>query len=231
MKLINYISSAAMPMVILIILLYGITEKQKVFDLFVDGAKSGLKIVLKIFPTLIGLFVAIGALRSSGIIDLIINILMPILNLLKIPSEIMPLAMLRPVSGSASMAIATDIMKNFGVDSNIGVLASVIMGSTETTLYTIAVYSSAVGIKKTRFVLFAALCADVAGILASVVICRILSWSFYWQILRQDVLYIYNLFQKEVKMLIKILEFISIFLIVKKIIIKILSKNILKKIS
>ena len=175
MKLINYISSAAMPMVILIILLYGITEKQKVFDLFVDGAKSGLKIVLKIFPTLIGLFVAIGALRSSGIIDLIINILMPILNLLKIPSEIMPLAMLRPVSGSASMAIATDIMKNFGVDSNIGVLASVIMGSTETTLYTIAVYSSAVGIKKTRFVLFAALCADVAGILASVVICRILS--------------------------------------------------------
>lgn len=175
MKLINYISSAAMPMIILIILLYGLSEKQKVFDLFINGAKSGFKIVLKIFPTLIGLFVAIGALRSSGIIDLIINMMMPILKILNIPSEIMPLAMLRPISGSASMAVATDIMKNFGVDSNIGILASVIMGSTETTLYTIAVYSSAVGIKNIRFVLWAALAADVAGILASVVICQILS--------------------------------------------------------
>lgn len=175
MKLINYISSAAMPVIILMIILYGLLEKKNVFDLFIDGAKGGLEIVLKIFPTLIGLFVAIGALRSSGIIDLIINMLVPILKVLNIPSEIMPLAMLRPISGSASMAVATDIMKNFGVDSNIGILASVIMGSTETTLYTIAVYSSAVGIKNTRFVLWVALAADLAGILASVVICRILS--------------------------------------------------------
>ena len=167
MKIINYISSAAMPIVILVILLYGLTEKKNVFDLFIDGAKKGLKIVIKIFPTLIGLFVAIGALRSSGIINLIINLIMPLLNLLNIPSEIMPLAILRPISGSASMAVATDIMKNFGVDSTIGILASVIMGSTETTLYTIAVYSSSVGIKNTRFVLWAALTADLAGIIAS----------------------------------------------------------------
>lgn len=175
MKIINYISSAAMPTIILIILLYGLTEKKNVFDLFIDGAKKGLKIVIKIFPTLIGLFVAIGALRSSGIINLIINLIMPLLNLLNIPSEIMPLAILRPISGSASMAVATDIMKNFGVDSTIGILASVIMGSTETTLYTIAVYSSSVGIKNTRFVLWAALAADLAGIIASVVICRMMS--------------------------------------------------------
>ncbi len=175
MKIINYISSAAMPIVILVILLYGLTEKKNVFDLFIDGAKKGLKIVIKIFPTLIGLFVAIGALRSSGIINLIINLIMPLLNLLNIPSEIMPLAILRPISGSASMAVATDIMKNFGVDSTIGILASVIMGSTETTLYTIAVYSSSVGIKNTRFVLWAALAADLAGIIASVVICRMMS--------------------------------------------------------
>ena len=175
MKIINYISSAAMPIVILVILLYGLTEKKNVFDLFIDGAKKGLKIVIKIFPTLIGLFVAIGALRSSGIINLIINLIMPLLNLLNIPSEIMPLAILRPISGSASMAVATDIMKNFGVDSTIGILASVIMGSTETTLYTIAVYSSSVGIKNTRFVLWAALTADLAGIIASVVICRMMS--------------------------------------------------------
>lgn len=179
MKLVSYISNSAIPIIILIILAYGLREKQKVFDLFIDGAKSGLKIVLKIFPTLIGLFVAIGALRSSGIIDLIIKIIIPLLNILKIPSEIMPLALLRPISGSASMAVATNIMKNFGVDSNIGILASVIMGSTETTLYTIAVYSSSVGIKNTRFVLWAALAADVAGILTSVAICRFLSHDFY----------------------------------------------------
>lgn len=175
MDIINYLSSAAMPMVILIIISYGILEKNKVFDTFIDGAKEGLEIVLKIFPTLIGLFVAIGALRSSGILDLIINNIEPVLHLLKIPSQIMPLAILRPISGSASIAVATDIMNQFGVDSNIGLIAATIMGSTETTLYTIAVYTSAVGIKKTRFVLYAALAADIAGMITSVAIWRILS--------------------------------------------------------
>ena len=175
MKIIDYLSSAAMPIVILIILLFGLIEKNKVFDTFLDGAKEGLEIVFKIFPTLIGLFVAIGALRSSGILDFLINLLKPGLVLLKIPSEIMPLAMLRPISGSASIAVATDIMKTFGVDSNIGLITSTIMGSTETTLYTIAIYTSAVRIKKTRFVLTAALAADIAGMITSVVIWRILS--------------------------------------------------------
>jgi spore maturation protein B len=159
-----------MPMIILLIVVYGLIEKIKVFDVFLKGAKDGLKMVIKIFPTLIGLFVAVGALRSSGIIDLIINILSPVLNILKIPSEIMPLAMLRPISGSASLAVATDIMTKYGVDSNIGLIASTIMGSTETTLYTIAIYTNAVGIKKIRFVLWASLAADLAGIVSSVII-------------------------------------------------------------
>lgn len=175
MHIINYLSSVAMPMIILIIIVYGLVEKNKVFDTFLEGAKEGIEIVLKIFPTLIGLFLAIGALRSSGILDLIISSMEPILKLLNIPSQIMPLALLRPISGSASVAVATDIMKQFGVDSNIGLIISTIMGSTETTLYTIAVYTSAVGIKKTRFVLYAALAADIAGMIASVVIWRILS--------------------------------------------------------
>lgn len=175
MKIVDYISSAAMPTVILIILLFGLIEKNKVFDIFLDGAKEGTEIVLKIFPTLIGLFVAIGALRSSGVLNFLIELIKPGLILLNIPSEIMPLAMLRPISGSASIAVATDIMKKFGVDSNIGLITSTIMGSTETTLYTIAIYTSAVRIKKTRFVLIAALAADIAGMLTSVVIWRILS--------------------------------------------------------
>lgn len=174
MNVLNYISNLAMPLIILIIVFYSLIERKKAFDIFLDGAKDGLNIVLNIFPTLIGLFVAIGALRSSGILDLIINFVTPILDILNFPSEIMPLAILRPISGSSSIAIATDIMKNFGVDSNIGIIAATIMGSTETTLYTIAVYTSSVKIKKTRFVLWAALTADIVGIIASVVICKIM---------------------------------------------------------
>lgn len=174
MNIINYISNIAMPLIILLIVYYGLKEKVKVFDVFLEGAKDGINMVVKIFPTLIGLFVAIGALRSSGILDLIIKIISPILDILHIPSEIMPLAILRPISGSASMAVATDIMKSYGVDSFIGILAGVIMGSTETTLYTIAVYTGSVKVKNTRFVLAAALIADFFGILASVIICRLM---------------------------------------------------------
>ena len=125
---------------------------------------------------MVGLFVAIGALRSSGILDLIINIIKPIITIFKIPTEIMPLALLRPISGNASIAVATDIMKKYGADSNIGIIASTIMGSTETTLYTIAIYTGSVGIKNTRFILWAALAADLVGILASVFICNLLSF-------------------------------------------------------
>lgn len=175
MQVINYISSAAIPTVILIILLYGVAEKNKVYDTFLEGAKDGIEIVFKLFPTLVGIFLAVGALRKSGIIDLIIKLISPIINLLKIPNQILPLAMLRPISGSASMAVAVDIMQKYGVDTTIGLITSTIMGSTETTLYTIAVYTSCVGVKKTRFVLFAALIADFVGMITSVVIWQILS--------------------------------------------------------
>lgn len=175
MEIINYLSAAAVPTVILIIITYGIIEKNKVYDTFLEGAKEGLEVVIKIFPTLIGIFLAVGALRASGIIELIIKIIEPVINMLRIPAQIMPLAMLRPISGSASMAIATDIMSKYGVDNMIGLIASTIMGSTETTFYTIALYTSAVGIKKIRFVLIAALTADIIGMLTSVAICRIMS--------------------------------------------------------
>lgn len=174
-KGIQFISNLAMPLIILIIVIYGVIEKKDVFDKFIEGAKDGIKIVINIFPTLIGLFLAVGALRSSGIIDVAVRIMEPLLNIVNFPSEIVPLALLRPISGSSSIAIATDIMKNFGVDSQIGIIAGVIMGATETTLYTIAVYSSSLKIKKTRFVLLASLTADIVGIITSVVVCRFLS--------------------------------------------------------
>ena len=167
MSAINFLSNLAMPLIILLIVIYGLIQKIKVFDLFLDGAKEGIQILVSIFPTLIGLFVAIGALRSSGILDFIISLLSPILDIFNFPTEIMPLALIRPISGSGSIAVATDIMKTYGVDSNIGLMSAVIMGSTETTVYTIAVYSSSVGIKNTRFVLYASLLADLVGILVS----------------------------------------------------------------
>ena len=177
-NVINYISGAAIPVIIVLIIIYGLKERVKVFDTFLDGAKDGIEIVFKMLPTLIGIFLAVGLLRSSGIIDSIVNLITPLTNLLEIPSQIMPLAILRPISGSASMAVAVDIMKNYGVDTLTGIITSTIMGSTETTFYTIAIYTSAIGIRKTRGILLAALAADIAGIVCSTAICRIMSSGF-----------------------------------------------------
>lgn len=176
--MINYISSIIIPMIIVIIILYGIIEKQKVFDLFISGATEGMEIVIKLFPTLLGIFLAIGLLRRSGVLELFLTVLNPLITALNIPREIMPLALLRPISGSASLGIATDIMKEYGPDSLIGIIVSTIMGATETTIYTIAVYTSVVGVKKIRFVLIASLIADFVGIMLAVVLCRLMSNGF-----------------------------------------------------
>lgn len=175
MNIINYISNIAIPFTIVFIVSYAIIEKIKVFDSFLEGAKEGMKIVYSIFPTLLGLFLSINLLRESGVIDALISFLKPILILFRIPAEILPLAMLRPISGSASMAVATDIITSYGADSKIGLIASTIMGSTETTLYTIALYTSSIKVKKTRFILYAGLMADLVGIISSVVFWRFLS--------------------------------------------------------
>lgn len=170
MNIINYISTIAVPLVIVVIIIYGILDKKKIYDIFLDGAKDGMKIVIKLFPTLLGIFLAVGALRSSGLLEIITQVLSPLTNKIGFPSQVVPLALLRPISGSASLAVATDIMSNYGVDSRIGFITSTIMGSTETTFYTIAVYTSCIGVKKIRFVLTAALIADFVGMIASAIV-------------------------------------------------------------
>ncbi len=174
MKIINYISVCAMPIFILLIIIQGTIEKKNTFDVFIEGAKEGVKIVFDLFPTLLGLFLAIGLLKSSGIMDFFISILSPIAKKILIPEQILPLIFIRPISGSASTAIATNIMNVNGVDTLIGKIASVIMGSTETTLYTIAVYTSCVKIKKTNGILIAALLADIVSMIVAIVVCNIL---------------------------------------------------------
>lgn len=175
MEIIKYISTIAVPFIIFIIVLYGVLDNIKIFDTFIEGVKEGIKTTIKILPTLIGLFFAIGAIRSSGVIDGLSNILNPVLEIIKFPKELLQLALLRPISGSASLATATNIMETYGVDTQIGIMASVIMGATETTIYTIGVYSGFVKIKKTRYILIAALIADAVGMLTAVYICRVLS--------------------------------------------------------
>ena len=172
--MVSYLSNSIMPIMILFILGYALKEKVKVYDTFLEGAKEGMEMVFGLLPTLVGIFVAIGALRSSGILDLIVKGITPICQIFDLPSQIMPLALIRPISGSASMAIAVDIMGKWGVDSQIGMIASTIMGSTETTLYTIAIYTACVKIKKIKFTLATALIADFGGILTSILICKIL---------------------------------------------------------
>ena len=171
---VKFISDLAIPLTILVFIIFGLIERVKIFDCFLEGAKEGIGIVYSIFPTLVGLFIAIGAIRSSGILDFLISLISPILKIVNFPKEIMPLALIRPISGSGSIAVASDIIKVYGVDSKFGLIASVIMGSTETTLYTIAVYTSSIGIKDSRFVLWASLLADFVGIISSVIICNLL---------------------------------------------------------
>jgi len=154
--------------------LFGVIKKQNVYECFVEGAKDGLDTIVRIVPPLVGLLAAISMLRASGALDMIIGLIAPATSFLGIPREVVPLALMRPISGSGSIALLNDIIKNNGADGLVGHAASVMMGSTETTFYTLTVYFAATKIKNTRYALKAALIADLTGIIASVIICRLL---------------------------------------------------------
>ncbi len=173
MNIIIGLSSYAIPTILLVILAAGMYREIKVYDVFVEGAKEGISTVLRIIPPLVGLMVAIGVFRASGALDLIVYAVRPVTNFLRIPSETVPLVFLRPISGSASLALVSDLFKTYGPDSFIGRLASTLMGSTETIFYTLAVYFGSVGIKNIRFTLVAALVADLASVIAAVWICSV----------------------------------------------------------
>ena len=166
-------SAYIVPVVILLIIVYGLMRGNGIYDSFVDGAAEGLKIVTGILPNIIGIMVAVNMLKASGCIELLANALAPALNRIGMPADIIPLALLRPVSGSGSLGIVGDILKNNGPDSYAGRLASIMMGSTETTFYTVALYYGAAKIKNIRHTLKAALTADAVGILGSLIACRL----------------------------------------------------------
>lgn len=170
----NYISTFSVPLLIGIFITFGFIKKVPVYDCFIEGAKDGLQSMVGIIVPLVGLMVAINMFKASGALELLSRVFSPVLKAINLPPELLPLAVLRPISGSASTAIVTDIFKVFGPDSVIGKIASVMMGSTETTFYTIAVYFGAVGIKNTRHTVVSALSADFTGIILATIIANII---------------------------------------------------------
>lgn len=170
---ITILSKYAIPTIFLLILSAGMYREVKVYDVFVEGAREGFTTVIRIIPSLVGLLVAVGVFKASGAMDLLVFALKPLAGMLGIPSEVLPLALLRPVSGSASLALVSETIRTYGPDSFIGRLVSTMMGSTETIFYTLAVYFGSIGVKNIRYTLLAALLADLASVLASVWICTL----------------------------------------------------------
>ncbi len=161
------------PCIIALILLFGFFRKVPLFDTFLDGAKEGLRSTVSIAPALVGLITAVTMLKASGALDLFTAAVRPLAQALGLPPEVVPLTLLRPVSGSGSMALLNGIFADCGPDSFAGRVAAVMMGSTETTFYAIAVYFGAVGIKKTRHTIPAALSADLVSFLTSALAVRL----------------------------------------------------------
>ena len=154
--------------------LWGVLSGTDVFAAMLDGIKDGLGVLLRIFPSLVALLTAVYMLRASGALEALTALLSPLLTLLGIPPETAPLMLLRPVSGSGALAAATELIGQYGPDSYIGRTAAVMLGSTETTFYVIAVYFGAAGIKRTRWAVPAALCADITGFAVSALAVRLL---------------------------------------------------------
>lgn len=153
---------------------YAAYKKINTFDTFIVGAKKGVETTLSLVPYLVAMIVAIGMLRASGFFDLLTKILNPVLTSIGMPADLLPLALIRPFSGSAANGIAAELIHHAGGNSIISKMAATIMGSTETTFYVLAVYFGAVGIKRTRHAIPTGLIADFTGVLVSVLICRLL---------------------------------------------------------
>ena len=168
------LSDWLLPVLIGAILLFGLSKKVKVYESLVEGAKEGFNVAIKIIPFLVAILVAVSMFRASGALELLINIISPVTELFGMPAEALPMALLRPLSGSGAYGIMVDIMQNHGTDSLVGMMVSTFQGSTETTFYVLAVYFGAVHVKNSRHALSACLIADAVGIIAAVWICQLL---------------------------------------------------------
>ncbi|WP_082233952.1 spore maturation protein [Halobacillus massiliensis] len=162
------------PLIILIVLVTATIKRVPAYEVFVDGSKEGIQIAISLLPFLLGMMVSIAIFQASGAMEAILYVFKPLMNALGIPEQILPLALIRPISGTAALSMTTELIRTFGPDSLIGYLASVMQGSTDTTLYIITVYFGAVGIRKMGDALKVGLLADLVGIIAAIIIVIIL---------------------------------------------------------
>ncbi|WP_138416872.1 spore maturation protein [Aquibacillus sediminis] len=173
MSILTTISTWIIPCIILLVLLVATWKKLPTYEIFVEGGKEGVKMAVSLLPFLLGMMVSIAILRGSGALEAFIDLISPVLSVLGIPSDIVPLAIIRPISGTAALGMTTELISTFGPDSFIGRLASTMQGSTDTTLYILTVYFGAVGIRRMGDALKVGLIADFIGIIASIVIVTI----------------------------------------------------------
>lgn len=167
------ISNMVIPLLIFYIVIYGILRKQKVYEHFIKGASEGLKTVLQIMPTMVGLMIAVGVLRESGFLTFLEQLLRPISQILQFPSQLISLTIVKMFSSSAATGIALDLFKTYGTDSYIGKIVSISMSCTETIFYTMSVYFCTARMSKTRWTLMGALLSTLSGIIASVLLAKI----------------------------------------------------------
>ena len=177
MEWISTISIWLIPLLIMFILLYGTIKRVPTYETFVEGAKEGFGMAVSIIPYLVGMLVAISVFRASGAMDFFIELIKPGLQAIGVPTEIVPLALIRPISGTGALGMTSDLIATYGPDSFIGRLASTMQGSTDTTFYVLTVYFGAVGIKKMGDALKVGLLADVVGIIVSITIVTIVFGS------------------------------------------------------
>ncbi len=172
MNTMHFISQLIIPIFILLIVTYAFFKKVKVYDCFVNGAKEGISVTLRIFPYVLAIFIAVKAFQASGAFTLGQEIFRGVFNIFNLPFEIISISLIKPLSGSAALGVFTDIVKNTGPDSLASRISAVIMGSAETTFYVLAIYLGAVGIKKTRYLIPVCLIADLLGIILAIIIVK-----------------------------------------------------------
>lgn len=174
LSILTTVSRWAIPFLLLVIPLYGFFKRLPVYEVFVEGAEEGLYTAIKIIPFLVGMMVAIAVFRASGAMDYAIKGIMPVMKHLGAPAEVLPLGVMRPLSGSGALGLATELIKVYGPDSLIGRMASVMQGTTDTTFFVLTIYFGSVGIKRYKYAVITGLSADITGLIASIYICNLL---------------------------------------------------------
>lgn len=172
--LMNTVSAWAIPVLVVVVIVYAACKRIPVFETFVEGGKEGFAIAVSLIPYMVAMLVGLGIFRESGAFNLFVQLLKPLTRLLGIPGEVLPLALMRPISGSGALALAAETMQRYGPDSLLGLIACTMQGSTDTTFYILTVYFGSVGVRNVRYSLKVGLLADLAGFLMSVLVCNLL---------------------------------------------------------